>query len=290
MLGKLLKYDLKYVYKYWWIGAIASFLMSIFGGVCFNVLIQYMVKAFGAMENESDFDLTLLLGLMAYAGMMTVYLAFWAFSLLTSILIYVRFYKNFFSDEGYLTFTLPVKIGTLLNSKIVSAVLLNLSYSAVIGINMATVFAIGLIGNWSEIIPALIKELPSLIPELFGEFGVYLIIYPTEIILIGLLSTIVSYLFTYCCITLASVITKKARVITSIGIYYVATSIVSTVYYAIFRFGFSSVALWLAQNSWGEIKLAIAVIMLVVVLFVAILCSILYVLQYWMIDRKLNMA
>ena len=37
----------------------------------------------------------------------------------SSVFSIVRFYKNLFTDEGYLTFTLPVKISQILNSKII---------------------------------------------------------------------------------------------------------------------------------------------------------------------------
>ena len=41
----------------------------------------------------------------------------------TLIFVFIRYYKNFFTDEGYLTFTLPVKRSTLLNAKTVNAMI-----------------------------------------------------------------------------------------------------------------------------------------------------------------------
>lgn len=280
MLGKLLKYDLKSIYKYWWVGAVTTFLMSVGGGIWIKLFID-------VTKNETyNEELIVFLSLMTFMGAMALYLAFMAFSFLTSILIYVRFYKNFFSDEGYLTFTLPVKTGSHLNSKLISAIWVLASYTGVIILNVITIAAIGLIGHWQDTITALTK----LVSFLFEKLGVYTIVYPIQIIVLCLLCSVVTLLFTFCCITLASVITKRARVITSIGIYYAATTILSAIYYFFSQFGLSSLIVWLTSLPFGEMKFSIAVILLVVTLLIAIICSVLYVLQYWMIDRKLNMA
>ena len=38
MLKKLLKYDLKFIFKLWWIAAAVCFLLSIAGGFCIELL------------------------------------------------------------------------------------------------------------------------------------------------------------------------------------------------------------------------------------------------------------
>lgn len=42
---------------------------------------------------------------------------------MTSVFIVMHFYKTMVSDQGYLTNTLPVKMSTLINAKLLSAVL-----------------------------------------------------------------------------------------------------------------------------------------------------------------------
>lgn len=44
-------------------------------------------------------------------------------ALVTLIIMVVRFYKNLVTDEGYLTFTLPVKVTQIVNSKLIISVL-----------------------------------------------------------------------------------------------------------------------------------------------------------------------
>lgn len=49
-----------------------------------------------------------------------VYALGFASSIITLIFILMRYYKNFFTDEGYLTFTLPVTPHELLWTKLIS--------------------------------------------------------------------------------------------------------------------------------------------------------------------------
>ena len=98
MLRKLLKYDLKAIFKFWWI---------VFGGFCDNILNTYEGDAWSVY-------------LMMSMGSLSGTFLNLALPVVTFVLIFIRFYKNFFTDEGYLTFTLPVSRRKLMLSKIIS--------------------------------------------------------------------------------------------------------------------------------------------------------------------------
>ena len=51
------------------------------------------------------------------------YFALFAYFILMLILIVIRYYRNLFTEEGYLTFTLPTTTGKILLSKFLSAYL-----------------------------------------------------------------------------------------------------------------------------------------------------------------------
>ena len=53
---------------------------------------------------------------MAMLLVIACVMAIIASAVVTELLVFVRFYKNFFTDEGYLTFTLPVSRKDLLLS------------------------------------------------------------------------------------------------------------------------------------------------------------------------------
>ena len=132
-------------------------------------------------------------------------------------------------------------------------------------------------------------ELRTIVDTIVDTVGGYLIIYSAEILIIILLSVIFSTLFIFCCITFASIITKKAKVLVAIGIYYVANGIFSFVGQIFYLFGISSLTNWISALPVDRIYTLVALILLGLISFFGVLCALLYTLQYWMIDRKLNL-
>ncbi len=81
-----------------------------------------------------------------------------AVSVITFVIIVMRFYKNLFSNEGYLMFTLPVKPYKLLTSKtIVSFFWMILSYGVSIGALYTSMYGLGVMGELSIIVGELTK-------------------------------------------------------------------------------------------------------------------------------------
>ena len=130
MLRKLLKYDLAYVFRIWWIGALSSLGLSALIGICITVL-------------NSDKRIPDIVELMAVLAIVVSVIGLVAFSILSFILVAVRFYKNFFTDEGYLTFTLPVSRISLYNSKLISAALAMLLTVITLIVDVIVLLAIG---------------------------------------------------------------------------------------------------------------------------------------------------
>lgn len=277
MLNKLLKYDFKAVFKYWWIAAISSVVLALAGGWSISIF-------------DSSKDLPLILYVVATIVSIIAIMGAAAFSLLTALFVYTRFYKNFFTDEGYLTFTLPVKRSELLNSKIITSVVASSLTGFVLLVDIFIALAVG--------IPDVLFDV-WLWKEFWNEFvlviidgaGIgYFLIYILEVLLGLILISIFSTLFIFACITVGSIITKKAKIITSIGIYYVANSVLSFVIYMFWLFGFESILEWIGRLEESQFAPVIALLLLGGVLFIAALCGAIYSLQYWMLDRKLNLS
>lgn len=275
MLKKLLKYDFKSVFKYWWIAALSCFVLSFAGGGCISVL-------------NNDRELPELVYPFTVIGLILVILSFVVFSILSVILIFARFYKNFFTDEGYLTFTLPVKRTQLLNSKLIMSVATLFITGAVCILNALVIICIGFSDEVFS--KTFWQGFRSVISTIVDELGAYFFVYLVEILMIVILSVTFSTLFIFCCITIASIITKKAKVITAIGIYYVANGIFSFVGQMFYLFGITSLASWLSELPAGSGNAVVALILLGLICFFGVFCALLYTLQYWMIDRKLNLS
>lgn len=268
-MKKLLKYDCKDLFKYWWIVATITFILSILGGLCLKI-------------NNYDKELPAIVYVMSAVIMALVVFSFAVFALLTVIITFARFYRNFFTDEGYLTFTLPVKKSQLLASKLISSTFITILTALVCIVNGFTIFYIA---EGSDFI----EELVQFIEELVKHLGIYTWVYLLEGILILIAAAVFSYLLMFCCITFGSIITKKAKVLASIGIYYGVYNILFVIFEIFILFGAETISRWMYDFSMQATKGVVALILFGILLFISLFCSLLYTLQYWMIDRKLNL-
>lgn len=276
MLKKLLKYDLRAIFKLWWIMAVSSLGLSAVGGLCL-----------GTLTSPHTNELSTIIIIIAALGVIASFIGLSAFLVVTEILIYVRFYKNFFTDEGYLTFTLPVKRSQLLNSKLISTFIAIMSTFAVLILDVIMILAIGIPDFFDSDVWRLLGHFFSVTVK---EMGIYFYIYALEILLLSFLIGLSSMLLVCICITLASVIVKKARVITAIGIYYGATTVVSFSAELVYLFGIMFLGNTITNLSPSATMNAFALILLVLTVFVAALTTALYLIEYYMLDKKLNLA
>jgi len=105
MLGKLLKYDLKWIYKVVGVFYVLAFIFSVIGR-CLN-----------SIENSLVFSITTKI-VFGFAISMMVS------SLINCLMrIWARFVVNVYKDESYLTHTLPVKKKSIYSAKILSALI-----------------------------------------------------------------------------------------------------------------------------------------------------------------------
>lgn len=117
MLGKLIKYEWKSIYKLCSILLGAMILTSLLGCIILRTpLVVELFRSSSSIAYTEMQQTALVLMIMAGAVMYVLILM----AVTYGILIYmgVHFYKSMYTDEGYLTHTLPVTGQQLLNSKI----------------------------------------------------------------------------------------------------------------------------------------------------------------------------
>lgn len=108
MLGKLLKHEFRATARFMWVIYAAMLALSLGS----HFALRYMDRS------ETYFLLRVLA---------TVVTVLWVIALIfgtvmTVVLMIHRFYKNYLTDEGYLMFTLPVSIPSLVFSKLIVAI------------------------------------------------------------------------------------------------------------------------------------------------------------------------
>lgn len=275
MLKKLLRYDFKSVLRYWWIAALSTVGLALVGGWSISVF-----------ENQKE--LPEMLYVVATLAAIVAVLGGVAFAIMTVILLFSRFYKNFFTDEGYLTFTLPVTRSSLLNSKLIVSVTTVLMTGFVIIVDILIALCIAYYED--VFVKEFWVELGKAIAEYFETLGIYGVIAILEYIISSILTVVISVLFATCCITIASIIAKKAKVITAIAIYYVANS---TVVFGLTMYNLFAVGTlfdWIDSVPRYYENPTAALVSLCTLLFKGIFCAVLYAFQYWMLDKKLNLS
>ncbi|MBE6795108.1 MAG: hypothetical protein E7533_00830 [Ruminococcaceae bacterium] len=276
MLKKLLKYDFKSVFKYWWIAAVTITALSIGAGFCGEIL-------------NSEKELPAAALVISTLVIVLVALSLFAFLTLSQLLVYIRFYKNLFTDEGYLTFTLPVKRNHILNSKLLLGSATTLSTGLLVIIDILIILCITF---RKEIFnKVFFKDLFDNIEMIVEEVGVfYIASYIFEGLLCIILFVVISALFTFMCITIASIIAKKAKIVTAIALYYGASSLITFFTQMFFMFGIGSITEWVFELSDETIKLVVFLILLMAVFFLGAIAMAFYTFQYRMLDRKLNLS
>lgn len=284
MLFKLLKYDLRALYKYWWICAALSLVLSAVGGVSYNVLSTRI----NTLSLTLDPFMTIAIYISALIGVLVSFVGVSAFLFATELFVFIRFYKHFFSDEGYLTFTLPVKRSSLLNSKIISAFMIHLSTIAVILVGVCEFVLLGIPMTNLRIMG---KSLYNTYLLLWGNMGdINFAILVFEIIIASLILILTTYLFILISITFGSIIVKKGKVFAAIGIYYLGNSIISGVSQILSTFAYSFLPGILIVMTGYEAGVTLWMIFLPVIVLLIALTVAMYALELYMLDRKLNLA
>ena len=222
MFSKLLKHEWKANWRLLSILSLAVIIAAVVGTIALRVMVNY-----GDRLSESNSFLNLLLlplGLLVFVS----FLALVVYAAAVLFVLLFRFYKNKFTDEGYLTFTLPVTNHQIFLSSAVNMLIWSV-ISVVLVILMFVVMI--LIGTSTSgfINMELIRELRSLkliLPEMAEAYSEILgDSYGILTLISILISPVYNVVLAMTCITLGAVVAKKHKILAAIGIYYGANTV-----------------------------------------------------------------
>ncbi|MBQ1263327.1 MAG: hypothetical protein IIX89_03455 [Oscillospiraceae bacterium] len=209
MVKKLFKYEF------------ASYLKVL---VPFNI-VMLSVALFTRLIQFFDMDIPVystIYDIVFGLSTMTYFLSTAACFAAVLILAVIRFHKNLYSAEGYLSFTLPVTATQHIFVKLGTA----LALSAITLVSIVVSFAVFSAGDLGI---EVVKAADYLLKLLFDKIGINLWFYAFELIVLLIVSLSTSLLFYYTCISLGQLF-KKNRILGAVGVYfifYVATQIIS---------------------------------------------------------------
>ena len=211
MFAKLLKYEFKSCAGLMGILSLGSLGVGAGSGL----ILRYMVHTAEHMiVNDS---LEMVLGILFFFSFLTLF----AFAIIGSLYPLVQFYKRKFTDQGYLTFTLPVRSWQIYLTSFLNILFWDIIMVLTLAGGFVLVFAVGFVGTeiWGEIVRSLpIYEFEQITAELDFINPLYYLV-----------SSLGGVMLMINSIVLGSVIARKRKVLGAVGVYYGTTMLMSAV-------------------------------------------------------------
>ena len=213
MFAKLLKYEWRSNARLFSILSVAALGVGVLGAVLLR-LMTYMEAALGVSAAGAALSGVLVLGLGFLA------LALVAYSGAVCILLMVRFYKNKFTDEGYLTFTLPVNNHQILLSSILSSifgVLLVIVAAAVAVLLSFTLFLLAFPVNviWADLAVSVENFLAELWASCVKNWNIL-----ASVGISGILAGLSQLIMFMLSVTVGAILAKKWKLLAAVAVYY----------------------------------------------------------------------
>ena len=210
MLGKLLFHEWKDSWKLMVIlnGAVVALSLA---GIALNIFT-------GSIDLLSAFESGGMLIVIIYGSYMMIYvLSIFALTVGSALYFYVRFYRNLYTDQGYLMHTLPVSEHLLICSKAVIAIIWSLIGTVVMAVGIGSLM-ISFIG------PMFYDEFPS-IRDIYEQIDLadinpfYLFVYAFLALTLGIGLVVFSVFKGYAAISIGQLASKN-KVLASVGAFF----------------------------------------------------------------------
>ena len=288
MLKKCLKYDLRAVGRIWWILAASMAGAFIVASLSLRVLMQ------STLDPDPS---SVLLTLSIFGGLISILCVFAIFAAMTVsiILVYWRTYTHFYTDEGYLTFSLPVKRSTLYLSKVLTSAIVETSMVILCILGVSLMLLVVPPAENGELLNTVVfKSLFEGIQYLADLTGSgWILAWVIAFLPLPFICQFFTSGMTFLCLTVGSVIAKKHKLLAAIGIYYGVTTVLSTIGQFAFYFlvdGF--VGFFEICSNAGTLTTGISGIAVILIVDLAFACmaAVTHFITVNLIERKLNLA
>lgn len=262
MLVKLIKYDIKFSSK------IFVLLHAAFLLVCAAGRIFIMDRLdFHAPSRTLIAPITIIIVL----GVFLIS----AVSLCTALLITFRFYRNLFSREGYLSWTLPVSGIEHLWAKIISGYALAAADIIVI---FAGILILVTGRNVTEAYGTIAPEMTEALGMPLGTFSLYIFVFS----IISCISTVIMIYFSIC----MGQLFPGHRVLCAIAVYFITSFVVQAITFVIM-----AVYGWFDSygTSGGPLADDLTLMLIPNTVFALILAAVQYIAIHYIMKKKINL-
>ena len=274
MFAKLLKHEWRSTRGMLGILCLISLGASLLGGL--TMCYVFYISSHDGGGNDALEILSVLFMIAAMIALAVVGVA--------AVVVYMgRFYKSRFTDEGYLTFTLPVNthqnlLASLVNTAVgMVLITLVICLSGCLWMVIAFAGVEGFYPTVREHFPELWEKFWSLVQTHAGEI-------PWGVMARGMLSALTgainSLVMLMLAVTVGSLIAKKHKILAAVGVFYGIHVLISiaTAFLMSATVALSGGALAAMSGYFGRTALLMTALSLGG-----------YFLMYWLVDRKLNL-
>lgn len=274
MFAKLLKYEWRATRGFLGLLCLICLSAALVGGLAMRYLVWV-----SELDSQSNAFIVL--------SVLTMIFAFIAIAICcVAMELYAvwRFYKSRFTDEGYLTFTLPVTTHQILLSSFVNCLICMVCALAALMAGYLVLLLLGF-SALENFFPSLWEVLPLAMENLWrlfsGETGTFLGLLLLEVVAGVLNSTVMMML----AVTIGSILTKKHKVLAAIGVYYginMVMSLITSVLGVVL-----GLSVYSSQSSSMDVLSSMMLMESGLFLIVAVGG---YFLMYALVHRKLNLT
>lgn len=252
MFKKCLKYDLKAFAKIWLIAAAVMLVVAVLCGIGIGSFVNAAVSMenLTAQQEPSEWE-TMLAAARMIIGMICYMVLIYSLVIFiggSSIMVYIRYYIKFFTDQGYLTFTLPVRRSTQFWSKAVSGLI----YSTASGIVafISVLFTLASVAVSLLLAPEIAEDLSldGLTAVLTPANVIYGIIACLLAIILIAAVNFAATMMNYLIITLAATMFRKLKILSVIVSYYVVNNVIAVPIIYVGSYGLMFALMFLAMG------------------------------------------
>ena len=274
MFAKLLKYEWRATRGFLGLLSLICLSAALVGGVSMRYLVW-------VSELDTQEDVAIVLSVLT---MIFAFIAIVICCVAMELYAVWRFYKSRFTDEGYLTFTLPVTTHQILLSSFVNCLISMVCALAALMVGYLVLLLLGF-SALDNFFPSLWEVLPLAMENLWrlfsGETGAFLAQLTLGVVTGVLNSTVVMML----AVTIGSILAKKHKVLAAIGVYYginMVMSLITSVLGVVL-----GLSVYSSQSSGMDVLSSMMLMESGLFLIVAVGG---YFLMYALVHRKLNLT
>ncbi|WBY64892.1 MAG: ABC transporter permease [Thermocaproicibacter melissae] len=264
MLRKLLRYEIK---------ATQRIFLPIFALI---LVCSLLIKTFIAL-NFDDISNTTALPLVITAFVYALSIA--ASFVMTLVVTIQRFQKNLLGDEGYLSFTLPVKVHSHIDCKMIVSVMWTI-------LSMIVAFVSVLIIVGDKATQDEFMEFWKDLGLLFGNYGGWATLLLIEGIVFLIVSCLSFVLQIYASISVGN-FSSKHKLLASFGTF-IGFSVVEQIVLS-FLIGLDNNNMWIWSLDGPDVIGKLSIFFGIAILYCAVFGVAFYFLTNWILSKKLNL-